>query len=118
MGMEHSGKSQSIVKKGYSAPEQYMENGNVGGWSDVYSMAAVIYRCVTGTEIPEAMERVMKGAPVAMGGVYNKAARQVLTDAPYVHRISLLREEMEGVFPLSVPLVAETHAGQSWAESH
>ena len=30
----------------------------------------------------------------------------------------LLREEMEGVFPLSVPLVAETHAGKSWAESH
>ena len=31
---------------------------------------------------------------------------------------ALLKEEMEGVFPLSVPLVAETHAGQSWAESH
>ena len=31
---------------------------------------------------------------------------------------TLLREEMEGVFPLSVPLVAETHAGKSWAESH
>ncbi len=91
MGMEHSGKSQSIVKKGYSAPEQYMENGNVGGWSDVYSMAAVIYRCVTGTEIPEAMERVMKGAPVAMGGVSNKAARQVLTDA-----LALKTEERTG----------------------
>ena len=31
---------------------------------------------------------------------------------------ALLQEEMEGVFPLSVPLVAETHAGKSWAESH
>ena len=31
---------------------------------------------------------------------------------------ALLKEEMEGVFPLSVPLVAETHAGKSWAESH
>ena len=31
---------------------------------------------------------------------------------------TLLKEEMEGVFPLSVPLVAETHAGKSWAESH
>ena len=31
---------------------------------------------------------------------------------------TLLREEMDGVFPLSVPLVAETHAGKSWAESH
>ena len=31
---------------------------------------------------------------------------------------ALLKEEMEGVFPLSVPLVAETHGGKSWAESH
>ncbi len=32
---------------------------------------------------------------------------------------AILKEEMEGVFPsLSVPLVAETHAGKSWAESH
>ena len=27
---------------------------------------------------------------------------------------ALLREEMEGVAALSVPLVAETHAGKSW----
>ena len=27
-------------------------------------------------------------------------------------------EEMEGVAALSVPLLAETHAGRSWAESH
>ena len=31
---------------------------------------------------------------------------------------ALLKEEMEGVYPLSVPLVAETHGGKSWAESH
>ena len=30
----------------------------------------------------------------------------------------LVEEEMEGVAALSVPLLAETHAGHSWAESH
>ena len=30
----------------------------------------------------------------------------------------LVEEEMEGVSALSVPLLAETHAGRSWAESH
>ncbi len=30
----------------------------------------------------------------------------------------LVEEEMEGVAALSVPLLAETHAGQSWAEAH
>ncbi len=31
---------------------------------------------------------------------------------------SLLKEEMEGVAALSVPLLAETHAGKTWAEAH
>ena len=30
----------------------------------------------------------------------------------------LVREEMEGVAALSVPLLAETHAGKTWAEAH
>ena len=30
----------------------------------------------------------------------------------------LVEEEMEGVASLSVPLLAETHAGKSWAEAH
>ena len=30
----------------------------------------------------------------------------------------LLQEEMEGVAALSVPLLAETHAGKTWAEAH
>ena len=28
------------------------------------------------------------------------------------------KEEMEGVAALSVPLLAETHAGKTWAEAH
>ena len=30
----------------------------------------------------------------------------------------LVEEEMEGVAALSVPLLAETHAGKTWAEAH
>ena len=31
---------------------------------------------------------------------------------------ALLKEEMEGVMALSVPLLAETGAGTSWAQAH
>ena len=31
---------------------------------------------------------------------------------------ALVEEEMERVISLSVPLLAETHAGRSWVESH
>ncbi len=81
MAVEHSGTSESIVKKGYSAPEQYMEDGAVGGWTDVYAMAAVIYRCSTGEEIPEAMERIPKPSQFSLKGMKNKKARDILTKA-------------------------------------
>lgn len=34
---------------GYAAPEQYYKNEDYGPWTDVYSIAAVIYKSLTGT---------------------------------------------------------------------
>lgn len=71
----------NVVKSGYSAPEYYMEDGNLGSWSDVYSMAAVIYNCLTGRTVPDVMERIIKPAPLPMEGIRNKKARVILTKA-------------------------------------
>ncbi|HWP51354.1 MAG TPA: PASTA domain-containing protein [Clostridia bacterium] len=38
----------STLYFGYSAPEQYSSNSWQGSWSDVYSLAAVCYRALTG----------------------------------------------------------------------
>ena len=38
---------------GYSAPEQYTSNGWQGPWTDVYAMAALFYRCVSGVVPPK-----------------------------------------------------------------
>lgn len=38
--------------EGYSAPEQYI-NGQWGEWTDIYSLAAVLYRTLTGTMPPD-----------------------------------------------------------------
>lgn len=38
----------STLYFGYSAPEQYASNSWQGSWSDVYSLAAVCYRALTG----------------------------------------------------------------------
>ncbi len=40
------------LKTGYAAPEQYMVDGDVGAYTDVYGMAATIFRTVTGNEPP------------------------------------------------------------------
>lgn len=42
---------------GYSAPEQYASNSWQGAWSDVYSLAAVCYRALTGTTPVEWRQR-------------------------------------------------------------
>jgi len=47
-----------ILKRGYSPPEQYQSRGRLGPWTDVYGMAATLYRCVTGEVPADAMDRI------------------------------------------------------------
>lgn len=49
----------SIVTHGYSPIEQYQSNGKMGPWTDIYSLAAVMYRNMTGEKPPVAADRVL-----------------------------------------------------------
>lgn len=44
---------------GYSAPEQYVVNGMIGEWTDVYAFCAMLYRVLTGTTVPKANSRAI-----------------------------------------------------------
>ena len=46
-----------IIDPGFSPTEQYMSSGNQGAWTDVYALAATMYKCITGVTPEEAVLR-------------------------------------------------------------
>ncbi|MEZ0003223.1 protein kinase domain-containing protein [Sinorhizobium fredii] len=50
----------AIVKAGYSPQEQYStRSSNQGPWTDIYALAATVYRCLAGEAPPEASDRTI-----------------------------------------------------------
>lgn len=48
----------SILTPGYAPLEQYSKDGNQGPWTDIYSLAAVLFRSVTGDNPPDVVTRL------------------------------------------------------------
>lgn len=69
----------TIVSRGYAPFEQYQSRGRQGPFTDIYSLAAVTYRVLTGEEPLEATERVHEDPmPPAVEAGRGKASEQVL----------------------------------------
>jgi len=51
--------TEAILKNGYAPMEQYMTRGSLGPWTDVYSVCATIYFCMTGESLEYAPSRMM-----------------------------------------------------------
>lgn len=71
----NSGASQLVVRHGFSPPEQYREQGEIGPWTDVYALCATIYYCVTGKMVPNALDRVDRDGLVFEGYFTDKQAK-------------------------------------------
>jgi len=48
----------AILTPGYAPVELYVRTGQQGPWTDVYSLAAVLYRAVVGDDPPDALTRL------------------------------------------------------------
>lgn len=80
----HSRSLTVIIKPGYSPEEQYRSRGDQGPHTDVYALAATLYKMITGKTPPDAMERRAK---------IESQKRDILEDPTKLNKnISLNRE--------------------------
>ncbi len=91
---------------GFAAPEQYKQRDRLGPWTDIYSVGATMYSCITKSAPPPADERVEKDrlTPVSKShsGLYSKALLEMVD--------SMLRlnytERPQSVFSVQKRLIA------------
>lgn len=73
-----------VVKKGFAPIEQYMRHGSTTA-TDVYSLAATIYYCITGVVPPDSAERQYDEdtlqSPISLGAELSREQEQAILQA-------------------------------------
>jgi serine/threonine protein kinase len=92
---------------GYAAPEQYARRGEVGPWTDIYSIGATVYACLAGTPPQPAHERLQKDQLVPARRAWAERYSSILLDiVDWCLKLDHL-ERPQSVFALQKALLGE-----------
>ena len=93
----------------YLAEEEYRKDKDPGPWTNVYAVCAVIYRCITGSAPPKAMERIIYDSivpPSGLGFNMGKVREEALMRGLAIHaddRCQNMEQLMEGLYRSDAP---------------
>ncbi len=105
------GRSLSIIlKPGFTPEEQYRSKGVQGPWTDIYAIAATIYRAITGQMPPESLDRLAEDTlvppsrlGVAIGGNEERALLKAMA-VRAEERFQTVTDFQEALLGKSTPL--------------
>ena len=114
-----------ILKPGFAPLEQYQSRGKQGPWTDIYSLTATMYYCITGTVPDDCMNRVEDDSlvlPSAMGIAVSEQFEAVLQKGMAVkaadryQSVFQLKGDMEILSGQAEAVPYEVKAAESAAE--
>ncbi len=95
-----------IIKPGYAPEEQYYRRGEQGPWTDVYALAATLYKMLTGITPENALERKVKDElqrPSKLGYSLSRSTEAALMNALHMS----IRERTQSMEEFAHELTAE-----------
>lgn len=95
-----------IIKPGYAPEEQYYRRGEQGPWTDVYALAATLYKMLTGITPENALERKVKDElqrPSKLGYSLSRSTEAALMNALQMS----IRERTQSMEEFAHELTAE-----------
>lgn len=104
---DESGKSLTIIlKRGFAPEEQYRTKGQQGPWTDVYALCATMYKMITNTIPPEAMDRLIEDDLKPLNE-YNLDIPKVQSDAIAKGLSVKAKDRFQSVYDLRLALTNE-----------
>ncbi|MEW5770417.1 MAG: serine/threonine-protein kinase [Pseudomonadota bacterium] len=96
----------SMYTPGFAAPEQYKQRERLGPWTDLYSVGASMYACITKAAPPPADQRLEKDTLVPVSkshaGLYSRPLLQLVDDMLLLN----YTERPQSVFAVQKRLIA------------
>lgn len=109
-----------VLKHGYAPFEQYMYRSRLGSWTDVYAMAATLYRTITGVTPPDSADRFASlpedsiKSPSSLGVSIPEKAEKALMKALAVRAEDRTRSMEEFKKDLEAAAVQPPRQGFPW----